>query len=258
MEGHRSDHASAWYRAAVEDRGRVRAGGSILLEQGRAGAEAAAAHHVREQGRLRGAVMRRTAWTRCVIASVLAATAASDATAQGTLGAQGFGYPPGQLSAFSRSLGGSTAEVDPFSPINPAALSLLRRGGLYLQSEQESRSVDAGGQSGSTRSYRFPLFEAAVPAGSRGVFAVSFSTMLDRTWGTEVNGTQVFDNDTVAYVERFRSEGALNDVRAAGSYAIRDDVVVGVGVHLFPGANRLKIERLFDDSLSFAPLRSEE
>ena len=147
------------------------------------------------------------------------------------------------------------AETDPLSPVNPAALALLRRGGLYLQSEQESRSLDAAGESGSTRSYRFPLFSAAMPVGTRGMIGVSFSTMLDRTWGTEVRDKQVFDNDSVSYVENFRSEGALNDVRIAGAYTVRDNLIVGLGLHLFPGENRLRIDRVFDDSLSFAPLR---
>jgi hypothetical protein len=131
----------------------------------------------------------------------------------------------------------------------------MRRGGLYIQTEQEQRSIDAGGQSGSTRTYRFPLFGAAVPVGNRGVLGVSFSTLLDRTWGTESPGKQVFDNDSVSYVERFRSEGALNDVRIAGSWALRDNLIVGAGFHLFPGENRLTIEREFQDSLVFAPLR---
>ena len=30
---------------------------------------------------------------------------------------------------------------------------------------------------------------------------------------------------------------------------------MALGLHLFPGENRLKIDRVFDDSLSFAPLR---
>ena len=181
--------------------------------------------------------------------------ARSPARAQGTLGAQGFGYPPGQLSVYSRSLGGATGETDALSPINPAALTLLRRGGLYLQSEQESRSIDAGGRSGSTRAYRFPLFSAAVPVTTRGMLGLSFSTLLDRTWGTETRDKQLFGSDSIAYTERFRSEGALNDVRIAGSWAIRDNVIVGLGVHLFPGENRLTISREFEDSLSFAPLR---
>ena len=106
--------------------------------------------------------MRQTAATRYAIGCAMVLVA-SRAAAQGTLGAQGFGYPPGQLSAYSRSLGGATGETDPLSPINPASLMLMQRGGLYLQSEQESRSIDAGGSTGSTRAYRFPLFSAVLP-----------------------------------------------------------------------------------------------
>ena len=200
--------------------------------------------------------MPRTVLARCVAVGCLAVVAvASRAAAQGTLGSQGFGYPPGQLSAYSRSLSGASAEMDPLSPINPAALSLMRRGGIYLQSEQEQRSLDAAGESSSTRSNRFPLFAAIVPVGPRGMIGLSFSTMLDRTWGTEIRSTQVFGADSAAYVERFSSAGALNDIRAAGSWALRDNLILGVGIHMFPGENRLRIERLYDDSLSFAPLR---
>jgi len=198
--------------------------------------------------------MRQTRWTRLGLLAA-ALTGATQLHAQGTLGAQGFGYPPGQLSVYARSLGGSVGETDPLSPINPAALSLLRRGGLYIQTEQESRSIDAAGQSGSTRAYRFPLFSAAVPVGSRGILGVSFSTLLDRTWGTEARDKQLFGTDSVAFTERFRSEGALNDVRLAGSWAFSNSLTVGLGVHLFPGENRLTIAREFDDSLVFAPLR---
>jgi hypothetical protein len=200
-------------------------------------------------------VRPRTLITRCAGACAALLLAAGVAGAQGTLAAQGFGYPPGQLSVYARGLGGALGETDPLSPINPAALALLQRGGLYLQSEQENRSIDAAGRSSATRAYRFPLFVAAVPVGSRGILGVSFSTMLDRTWGTQARDKQQFGDDSVDYTERFRSEGALNDVRVAGSWALRQNIIIGVGVHLFPGENRLAISRVFDDSLSFAPLR---
>jgi len=193
--------------------------------------------------------------TRFVAVGAALVLAAPVARAQGTLGSQGFGYPPGQLSVYSRSIGGATGEVDPLSPINPASLILLRRGALYIQSEQESRSIDAGGQSGSTRSYRFPLFAAGVPIGNRGMLGVSFSTLLDRTWGTEIRAREQFGSDSVSYTETFKSEGALNDVRVGGAWAFKENVVVGVGIHMFPGENRLTINRIFDDSLVFAPLR---
>jgi len=198
--------------------------------------------------------MRQTAVTRYAIGCALALVA-SRAAAQATLGAQGFGYPPGQLSAYSRSLGGATGETDPLSPINPAALITLRRGGMYLQSEQESRSIETEGSTGSTRSNRFPLFSASVPITERGVLSISFSTMLDRTWGTETRAKQVFDGDSVAFTERFRSEGAMNDVRVGGAWAFRENIIFGLGIHVFPGENRLSLSREYDDSLSFAPFR---
>lgn len=198
--------------------------------------------------------MSRFAALRWALA-VFAAMPAASAAAQGTLGAQGFGYPPGQLSTQARALGGGNAESDPMSPLNPAALAILGRGGLYLQSESESRRVDAGGQSDRMRSYRFPLFAAVVPLHARAVIGVSLSTVLDRTWGTEARDKQLLGDDSVAYVESFRSEGGLNDVRVAGAYALSRRLAVGVGFHLFPGENRLAIARVFDDSLSFAPLR---
>ena len=181
--------------------------------------------------------------------------AAPVARAQGTLGAQGFGYPPGQLSVYARSIGGATGEVDPVSPINPASLILFRRGALYIQSEQESRSLDADGRSGSTRAYRFPLFAAGVPIGNRGMLGVSFATLLDRTWGTQLRAREQFGDDSVSFTETFKSQGALNDVRIAGAWAFRETLVVGLGIHMFPGENRLTIARVFDDSLVFAPLR---
>jgi len=183
------------------------------------------------------------------------AAGSSRSNAQGTLGAQGFGYPPGQLSVFSRSLGGATGETDALSPINPAALALMRRGGLYLQSEQENRSLESGGQTGSTQVYRFPLFVAAVPIGSRGVLGASYSTLLDRTWGTAIRGSTSFEGETVSFTQSFRSEGALNDVRFAGSWALRDNLIVGAGVLLFPGEDRRTMSREFVASLTFAAVR---
>ena len=45
------------------------------------------------------------------------------AGAQGSLSRQGFGYPPGELSARSLATGGALGEFDPQSPINPGSLA---------------------------------------------------------------------------------------------------------------------------------------
>jgi hypothetical protein len=47
----------------------------------------------------------------------------------------------------------------------------------------------------------------------------------------------------------------VRSTTCAGSWALRYNLIVGAGIHMFPGENRLTISRTFDDSLVFAPLR---
>ena len=46
------------------------------------------------------------------------------AETQGVVSVQGFGYPPGQLSAGSLGIGGANAESDPASALNPAGIGM--------------------------------------------------------------------------------------------------------------------------------------
>ena len=99
---------------------------------------------------------------------VLLATIATSAAAQGTLSTQGFGYPAGGLSTHAEALGGSIAESDPLSPVNPASLNAWGRPGFYLQYDPEYRTVQAPGVANHTiDTRRFPGF-ATRPTGSAG------------------------------------------------------------------------------------------
>jgi len=111
---------------------------------------------------------------------VLCATVAASASAQGNLSSQGFGYPAGGLSTHAEGLGGSIAENDALSPVNPAALSSWGRPGLYFQYDPEFRSVTANGQSDHTLTARFPLLAGALNIGSRFTLGVASTTLLDR------------------------------------------------------------------------------
>jgi hypothetical protein len=178
----------------------------------------------------------------------------SPVNGQGTLSAQGFGYPPGQLSTHAASLGGSLGEFDPLSPINPSSLAFWSRGGLYFQYEPEFRHVQSAGQSDRTTTSRFPLTAAAVRLGARATLGIATSTFLDRTWSTEFRSGQILGSDSVLYTERFRSEGAINDVRLGLSWAVSNKLAVGIAGHAFPGENRLSIRRQFDDTAAFGTL----
>jgi len=183
---------------------------------------------------------------------VLCATFVSSAAAQGTLSTQGFGYPAGGLSTHAEALGGSIAENDPLSPMNPAALATWGRPGFYFQYDPEFRHVQANGASDNTTTARFPLLAGALNVGPRVTVGISSTTFLDRTWQTSSTGYAHFaTGDSSLYNESFSTDGAINDVRLAGSYLVLPSLSVGLAGHVLTGQNRLLISRTFADT-SFA------
>ncbi len=183
----------------------------------------------------------------------LAGTAAA-AGAQGTLSTQGFGYPPGQLSSQALGSAGAVAEFDPLSPINPASLWAWGRAGLYLQYDPEFRTVEATGSSESSTIARFPLVAAAFAMGSRAVVGVSASTFLDRTWSTTFESGQRIGPDSVTFTQTSSVNGAINDIRLAGSWRFSERFAAGIGLHRLVGENRMSISRVFPDSQKFGAL----
>jgi hypothetical protein len=190
------------------------------------------------------------------IATLLLAAVSVRAGAQGTLSTQGFGYPPGQLSTRSASLGGGFAENDPLSPINPAALADWVASGLYVQYSPEYRTVKSDAGSDKTMTVRFPVMMGAVTAGRRMVIGLSTSTLLDRTWETSRIGYTPSGADSAQFVEDFTSSGAINDIRLAVAYSITPTLWVGAGGHLFSGDDRLSIRRVSADT-TFTPFNQQ-
>jgi hypothetical protein len=188
------------------------------------------------------------------LAGLALAVGAAAASAQGSISAQGFGYPAGGLSTRAAASGGAFGEFDFASPRNPSSLLGWGRGGLYAQYDPEFRSLSAPGRSESATLARFPLFMAATQLGQRGIAALSFSTLLDRTWATRVRGEQVLGPDTVGYEETVQSIGALNDLRLAFGYSVSSAVSFGAGIHGVTGENRMILVRQFDDTLRYGSL----
>jgi hypothetical protein len=180
---------------------------------------------------------------------ILCATVATSAAAQGTLSTQGFGYPAGGLSTHAEGLGGSIAENDPLSPVNPADLTAWGRPGLYFQYDPEFRSLQANGNSDHTLTARFPLISGALNIGPRFTLGISSTTFLDRTWETSFTGYAHFQGgDSSLYNERFSTDGAINDLRAALSFSVLPTLSVGIAGHVLTGQNRLLISRTFTDT----------
>jgi hypothetical protein len=191
--------------------------------------------------------MSTRASIRFVTAALLFASAAS-LEAQGSLGVQGFGYPPGQLSTRAASTGGAIAEIDFMSPLNPAALLNFGVTTLYFQADPEYRRVTVGGADARTSVARFPLIAGGFAIGSRWAGGVAFSTLADRTWSTTLQSIEQIGGDTASATSTYRSEGAINDARVGVAYAPLSWMRVGVGLHAISGRNRVVVERDFADT----------
>ncbi|GAC1516786.1 MAG: hypothetical protein NVS1B4_13930 [Gemmatimonadaceae bacterium] len=193
----------------------------------------------------------RSMRVRLLVVLVLALPAA--AGGQGTLSAQGLGYPPGQLSTRARGTAGALAEFDALSPLNPAALSSIVRSTLYFQYEPEFRDVVTGTGSSRTTTLRFPLTTAMIPVGERFVVGLSLSTLVDRTWATQFTSRDpIGPIDTVTSTQTFKTTGAINDIRIAGAMRLGGRAQAGIGVHVYSGENRVTLSRDFANP-GFAP-----
>ncbi|MGQ0640372.1 MAG: hypothetical protein ACT4P6_06295 [Gemmatimonadaceae bacterium] len=188
------------------------------------------------------------------LAALFLLCASASLGAQGSLSQQGFGYPAGIVSARSMGAGGAFQEFDPRSARNPATLGAWGQPSLYMQYEPEFRRVAVGGQSEQTRLTRFPLLAMSVPAGDRMAVGASATTFLDRSWETVRTGTQQIGPDTVDFVERYHTNGAINDLRLAVARQLHERLWIGIAGHAFAGGNRVRLTRTFSDSQTFGGL----
>lgn len=168
--------------------------------------------------------------------------------AQGALSVQGFGYPPGQIGAGSIGIGGSNAEMDPASALNPASIGMTARFSIYAHFQPEFRRTTVNGATDDTRALRFPMFSATGGSG-RFTVGISFSTFLDRTWANSYADSQVIGGETVPSTLRASSDGAITDTRLAVAYVIHQKFQVGLGLHALTGENRIAFGRSFPDSM---------
>lgn len=198
----------------------------------------------------RGAGWLRLA-TAAAAACALMALPATIAGAQGTIAAQGFGYPPGQLSTRALSTGGALGEVDPRSPLNPAALAIGPAAQVYAQYDPELRNQTGPGGSAHSVVARFPNVGAVIPLGGRLVAGLGVTTLTDRSWATTSTRSEVLGPDTVSATESLRSEGGISDVRLALAYAASQRLRVGAAVHAYTGSDRVTSNQVFSDTLRF-------
>lgn len=188
------------------------------------------------------------------IAAVALAGWASALAGQASMSTQGFGYPTGQLSSRAAGSGGSIAEIDPLSPINPASLADLPTRTVFFQIEPEFRTVTTSAGTDHTTTARYPVVFGAIPIGNRWVASLSSSTLLDRTSTTTFTSTQPLSTtESVDMTTKFEIDGAMNDVRLGAGWAPARWLRVGVGAHAIAGHNRVSVTQSFADTVAFSP-----
>ena len=203
--------------------------------------------------RLHGFAARRAVGIALSIAGLPLA-----ARAQAGLSTQGFGFPTGQMSTRTLGAGGSLAEIDPLSPVNPASIALLGSRIIFFQVEPEFRTVTSARGSDATRTVRYPNVFGAIPVGGSVVISLGSSTFLDRTSETVFTQPQILSpGDSVLMTTRFTVNGAMDDVRLAGAWTPVSWLRVGVGAHAITGHNLVTVEQSFDDTVAFATSRQQ-
>lgn len=190
----------------------------------------------------------RSRYHRMILATgALALGVTRVAFGQGSLSGLGFGYPLGGQSARSLASGGSLSDVDPQTPLNPAAIVLNARAQVYGQYEPEFRTVTIGGVGTKTTTSRFPLFMISGHQG-RATFALSFSSFMDRTWVNTYADTQTVGTERLASTVLTQSIGGISEGRLAAAWTFSENLHVGLGLHFYPGQNRVSVGRAFADS----------
>lgn len=199
---------------------------------------------------LRPVLRRMIAWSTLALAALAHAS-----VAQSNLSTQGFGFAQGELSARAQAAGGSVGEIDPWSPINPAALSAFSSRILFFQAEPEYRTFSAGGATDRTTTSRFPVVFGAIPLGNW-VLSLGAATLLDRTATTVIKGVKdTIGTDTLTTSTENRVSGAMNDVRFAAAWSPRSWLRLGLGVHAITGRNLVLVAQTYSDS-AFQPFTS--
>jgi len=179
---------------------------------------------------------------RHVLATIIV-LAAGRVQAQGAIGLQGFGYPPGQLTVRAATTGGGLGEFDQAGPLNPAALMNWGVAGAYIQYSPERRTTTIDGAGVTTTVARFPVFAIGLPSGQKYSFGISSSTLLERNYSTQLTARQLIRRDSVTIRTSTTARGALNDVQFGAAMQLRPWLRLGTALHVLTGENRVQTAR---------------
>ncbi len=193
--------------------------------------------------------MKRS-WVVLVVLVVLLPSLAAGQTSQ--FGVRSLGLPGLPYSTRTEGSAGAFGFFDGTSAVNPASVFAIDRPIASMNISQYWRSSQNPFGSASGYDANFPLFIAGGRVSSRLSGAVSASVYTDRTFALASQDTIQLRGLPVVVDDTLISRGGLSDLRAAVAYRWRR-VVVGLGVHLVTGTNRMEYRRGFSDT-TFIPI----
>jgi hypothetical protein len=175
------------------------------------------------------------------------------AKAQGALSAQGFGYPPGGLSARSQGAAGAMGEFDPLTARNPSAVGDISNAIISVQGEPERRIVRFGERTETSELQRVPLVAAGLRL-RRVAILVSGTTLLDRSFSTQSIGNAVIDGRGIPTDDRLESRGAMTELRLSAGWTWKK-VRLGAAAVAVTGEHSVVRTRAFPDSFGYGSVQ---
>jgi hypothetical protein len=190
-----------------------------------------------------------------VVLALLVAPLAAATAQSSEFGVRGLGMPGRPLTARAFSAGGAFGLFDGESGLNPAALGRVAALGADFTSLQDFRHVENPAGSKSVRENRFPFLAIVGPIKRYPVvLGLSFANYTSRDFTLATADTLPLRDVLVPVFDTLSSRGGLSDLRAAGSYKIKDDWLIGVGFHVITGSSRMRFHRAFADSTDYEAL----
>src|SRR5690606_15232252 len=195
--------------------------------------------------------MRRLAAIQLLVLAVAAPLAAQSSQ----FGVRGLGLPGRGLSVSSLGSAGSSALFDGRSSRNPAAPGLMTGTALVFTSTQSWRDSENPGGSGSTREHRFPhlLIGGPLP-GVPLALTLSYSRYAVRDYTIVRGGFDSPRDVPIPVTDSIGSTGGINDMRLALAWRPGERIIVGAGLHLLTGSNRIFSVRAWEDT-AYLPVR---
>lgn len=193
---------------------------------------------------------------RGLLAALALLTSSAPLAAQSSVfGVRGLGQPGRGLSVAALGMAGAGGMFDGRSIQNPAALGLLGGTALAFTSTQVWRNTETDAGTGATREHRFPHFLIGGPIpGSPVAAALSYSSYAVRDFTLVSAGVDAPRGVPVAFTDSVGSTGGINDLRAGVAWTVTPRLIIGGGVHLITGSNRIFSVRAWEDS-AYLPLR---